>query len=222
MPRSYQRRQTRPFWPTRASSSHQSWSRAPGCASAIAASLDPSPFFERGPRGRAALRVARPRLLAREPQPPEQAGHAPLAVAHAIGLFGMRADVDQPPSTHPVALGTGTAQHPGLERRLLPRRQPLRPTGAGPAIGGPGAPRRCSGPRRPAAPAAPSRRAVPPRPATGPRARWRSRAGAWRRGGPARAGPGGGARRREGPGGWRGRAWQRSFCDLPATSPFHT
>jgi hypothetical protein len=46
----------------------------------------------------------------------------------------MVADVDHPPGAHPVALRVGAAQHPGLERRLLSRRQPLRPTRAGPVV----------------------------------------------------------------------------------------
>ena len=46
----------------------------------------------------------------------------------------MRADVDQPPGAHPVPLGIGAAQHPGLERRLLPGRQCLRPTRTGPIV----------------------------------------------------------------------------------------
>jgi hypothetical protein len=51
-----------------ASSWHQSWICAPGWAAAIAASFDPSPFFERGPRGRIALWVPGPRFLARQPE----------------------------------------------------------------------------------------------------------------------------------------------------------
>jgi hypothetical protein len=46
----------------------------------------------------------------------------------------MVADVDQPPSAHPLALRVGAAQHPGLERRLLPRRQTFRSARAGPVV----------------------------------------------------------------------------------------
>ena len=60
--------------------------------------------------------------------------HAPLAVAHAVGLLGMGADVDHPPGAHPVALGVRPAQHPGLEGGLLPRSQGLRAARAGPIV----------------------------------------------------------------------------------------
>jgi hypothetical protein len=46
----------------------------------------------------------------------------------------MGADVDQAPSADPVPLGVGPAQHPGLERGLLPGRQRLRPARAGPVV----------------------------------------------------------------------------------------
>jgi hypothetical protein len=46
----------------------------------------------------------------------------------------MVADVDHAPGTHPVALGVRPAQNPGLERRLLPWRQRLRPARAGPVV----------------------------------------------------------------------------------------
>ena len=46
----------------------------------------------------------------------------------------MGADVNQAPGAHPVALRVRPAQHPGLQRRLLPRRQRLRTTGAAPVV----------------------------------------------------------------------------------------
>ena len=49
----------------------------------------------------------------------EQAAHAPDAVAHAVDLFGTRADVHHPPGAHPVPLRVGPTQDPGFQRRLL-------------------------------------------------------------------------------------------------------
>ena len=93
----------------------------------MAASLGPSCFFEGGLGGRTALGMSGPGLLARQAEALEQAAHAPDAVAHAVDLLGMSAEVHHPPGTHPVPLRIRTTQHPGFEGRLLPRRQLFRP-----------------------------------------------------------------------------------------------
>src|SRR3712207_7801810 len=96
--------------------------------------LRPKPVFERGSLGLTALRMPWPRLLPRQPQPPEQTGHAPLAAAHPVALLGVGADVAQPPSAHPVPLRMRAAQHPSLERRPLPGRKRFRPPRTGPVV----------------------------------------------------------------------------------------
>ncbi len=85
----------------------------------MACSFKGSSFFERRLRGRIALRVRKPGLLARQVQPLEQAGEPPLAIADAIDSFDMLAQVSQAPGAHPIALRLRSTQDMGFQRRLL-------------------------------------------------------------------------------------------------------
>ena len=100
----------------------------------MACSFEGSSFFEGRLRGRIALRVRGPGLLARQVQPREQAREPPLAVVNAIRPLDMLAQIDQAPSTHPIALGLRSTQDVSLERRLLTGVELLRATGAGPVM----------------------------------------------------------------------------------------
>ncbi len=97
----------------------------------MACSLGGSSFFEGRLRGRIALRVHGPGLLARQVQPLEQAGKPPLAVADPIGSFDMLARVSQAPGAHSIRLRLRSTQDMGLQRRLLTGTELLRPTGLG-------------------------------------------------------------------------------------------
>jgi hypothetical protein len=126
--------QVRPFCPNLASSSHHSCSRWSGWACAMAASFAPSCFFEGGLGGSAAVWMSGPRLLPGQTKAFEQPAHAPDAVVNAVGFFGMSTDVHHPPGTYPIPLRVGATQYPGLEGRLLPRRQPSRPARLRPIV----------------------------------------------------------------------------------------
>jgi hypothetical protein len=146
----------------------------------MAASLDPSSFFERGRQGRLPLRVPGTGLLSGQIKALEQAAHAPDAVAHAVDLLGTRADVHHPPGAHPVPLRVGTAPRGPHAACSVGRARP-RPSALPAALrsappGGPSAGGRadlqvlphCSAARHRATPAAPYRPALQRRPGTSP------------------------------------------------------
>ena len=54
-----------------------------------------------------------------------------MAVAHAISPLDMRAQVDQAPGAHPIALGLRPLQDVGFQRGLLTRAELFRAAGAG-------------------------------------------------------------------------------------------
>jgi len=88
--------------------------------------LADSSFFERRLRGRIALRVRGPGLLARQVQPLEQAREFPLTVAHAVRPLDMLAQVDQPPGADPIALRFRPVQDVSPEGGLLTGTELLR------------------------------------------------------------------------------------------------
>ena len=89
-------------------------------------------FFERRLRGRIALRVRGPGLLARQVQPLEQAGEPPLAIADAIGSLEIVTQINQSPGADPIALRLRSPQDMGFQRRLLTGTELLRATSPGP------------------------------------------------------------------------------------------
>src|SRR5262249_25652670 len=81
-----------------------------------------------------ALRMARSRLLSREPEAPHQAAHGVDVIAGAVALLDQLANVLQGESREPVLLDVGACEHRVCDLALLLRGEAARPARAWPVV----------------------------------------------------------------------------------------